>query len=50
MMMMLSNSRVLVNGTTTTSVAKKNAKVFTLSSSFSLFVSLLSFVYSAFIY
>ena len=51
-MMMLSNSRVLVNGTTTTSVAKKNAKVFTtLSSSFSLFFSLLSFVYSAaFIY
>ncbi len=48
MMMMLSNSRVLVNGTTVSSVAKKStAKVLlTLSSSFSLSFSLLSFVYS----
>ena len=48
MMMMLSNSRVLVNGTTVSSVAKKStAKVLlTLSSSFSLSFSLLLFVYS----
>ena len=54
MMMMLSNSRVLVNnGTTVSSVAKKSTTkvLLTLSSSFSFFVSLLSFVYStAFIY
>ena len=48
MMMMLSNSRVLVNGTTIPSVAKKSTTkvLLTLSSSFSLLFSLLSFVYS----